>query len=218
MGEQRTWIELLKYPIIILTVLLAAIAARYTLGIEFGRVTEISKEGIKFEQAAGVEIVDLASKVSSLTITVDELRKNSPANQTLSPQAETDIFEAAQTVSDPTAKLASGLTNAAFEKSRGFIWIGDYKDGWSKTTIASPGSAQPVSIPPDKLLPGTEYQMRCNVVVRAALPPNDAKYYRSPESRGIGVIPTGAKIRLVKQPQGIDRKYAVQYWAEVEAL
>ncbi len=52
--------------------------------------------------------------------------------------------------------------------------------------------------------------------MRDGLPANDAEYFRA--KKIVGTIGRGTRIRLITSPKGVDREFATQYWAEVEAL
>lgn len=210
-------VELLKYPLTILSLLIALIVAKYTLGVSFGAVTEVSLEGVKFTQDAKGEIADLAGKLNGALAAIEELKKQAGSKETFSPRAQSEIFAATQTVSDQTAQLAklSSVQAAGSPKQKGLIWIGDYKNGWSRVLLSAIDTGKQIVVPPDKLLSGTEYSVLGNMVVRDGLPSNDADYFRGRKS--LGVIPRGTKVRLVRAPAAIDRGFAVQYWAEVES-
>ncbi|WP_432723978.1 hypothetical protein R0381_000682 [Jeongeupia wiesaeckerbachi] len=214
--DRSAVIELLKYPVTIFSILLALIAGKYALGISFGPVAEISPSGVKFTQEAKGEITELASKLNGALVAIEELKKHSPAGDTQSAQAKSTVFQAAQTVSDQTAQLATLSTPLVPDapKQRGFIWIGDYQSQWNKPMLAPLGTGQPVSVPPEQLGAGTEYLTLGNMVVRDGLPSNDADYFRARKS--LGVVPRGTKVRLIRPPTAINREYAVQYWAEIE--
>ena len=99
---------------------------------------------------------------------------------------------------------------------RGYIWIGDFDSNWDRTALALPDSRQPVEMPPGRIQEGSEFLLLKNMIVRGGLPENDADYFRGRAS--VGVIPKGTVVRITTAPQGIDREFAVQYWAEVEAV
>ena len=131
---------------------------------------------------------------------------------------QSKLFSAAQTVSDQTAnvsKLFAAATGKASISARGYIWIGNYADDrWDSPKLASLASGQPVAMTPRQIKPGTEYSVLGNMVIRNGLPPNNTEYFRAQKS--LGVIPRGTRVRIVTSPIGIDREFAVQYWAEVE--
>jgi hypothetical protein len=213
--ESSKAVTLLKYPTTVFSVLIALIVARFALGIDFDRLTSVGPGGVTFSPAAKGEITELASGLRGALKAIEELKKQAAPNVTTSPQAQTAIFEATQTVSDQTAQVAK-LTSDQGEggKPKGFIWIGNYKGGWSRAQLKNPTTGQPITEAPERLRPGTEYELLGNMVVRDGLPSNDADYFRSRKS--LGVLPRGTKVRLVTPPTRIDREFAVQYWAEVE--
>lgn len=205
-------VQLWKYPITVLTILFALIMAKW-----FGlNIKGISPQGIEFaQQETGVKLADIESKLNETLAELAGLRKHIQLNKGEVDQIELKAFEAAQTVSDQTAKLGkfSPLSAETGSQRRGFIWIGDYKDKWDRPMLAALDTGQPITLTPEKILRGTEYRVLSNIVVRDGLPQNDSEYFRARKS--LGVIPEGTKIRIVSTPKSIDRGFAVQYWAEI---
>lgn len=213
-------VELVKYPILIFSVLIALVAAKYLLGLEFGLVTEVGTAGVKFaekNQATFGALTNLEGKLNQALVELEQL-KNTVQPAPESAETKVKLFEAAQTVSDETAKVEQIQLPDSARRGRlkGYIWIGDFKQAWSKPKLAQPNTGQAVNLPPGQLQRGTEYIVLGNMVVRDGRPPNDKDYYRARAS--LGVIPHGQRVRLVGDPVAIDREYAVQYWAEVEVL
>lgn len=217
-GRTRSWaIELLKYPITVFSILAAVIIAKYTLGVSFGPVSKLSASGVEFFQDAGRSLAELESKLNGALVEIDALKKSYKGNEVETAQIKSKIFAASQQASDQTV----AITRITSEKSggtpqRGYIWIGDFKTVWQRTMIGDISTGQPISLSPDRLQPSTEYKALGNMFVRDGLPPNDAEYFRA--KKIVGTIGRGTRIRLLTSPKGIDREFAVQYWAEVEAL
>lgn len=200
--------NLLKYPLTVFSILLALIIATYTIGIKFGVVSEINSGGIKFVTDTKSEISELSSKLNAALTAIEQLKSQVPSAQT--PTAQAAVVDAAQTVPDQSAQF-SKISNAS---RQGYIFIGNYDNGWSSVKLGALDNGQPIKISPEELKPGTTYQVLGNMVVRDGLPENDSQYYQARSS--IGTVPRGSKIRLVNTPVGIDRKFATQYWAPVE--
>lgn len=211
--ESSKAVALLKYPIMVFSILLAMIIAEWALEISFKDIKSVGPEGLTFKEAASAQIAGLEGKLNGAIQQIEELRKQTAPQLAASPQAQRAIFEASQTVSDPTADLAK-ITTDGGSKQKGYIWIGNYRGGWGSATLGDPTTGRAITDPPDRLPVGSEYTVLGNMVVRDGLPSNDAEYYRSRKS--LGVLPRGTKVRLVSAPKGIDREFAVQYWAEVE--
>lgn len=214
-GESKT-VALLKYPVTIFSILIALLFAKWWLGITFGQIQELGPGGVKFSSEAKGELTDIASKLNGALAEIEELKKAVPAHEVRSSEAQATVFEAAQTVSDQTAQLAAlpKASAAGTGASGGFIWIGDYQNGWRRVKLAEPDKGQPITAPPDQLLAGTEYKVLGNMVVRGGLPGNDAQYFQGQKS--LGTLPRGTKIRLADKPVAINREFAVQYWVKVE--
>lgn len=216
-NPQAAWVELFKYPVTILSLLLALVVAKSLLGIQFGQVTELGPGGIKFAQEARAEIADIASKLNGALAEIEALKKAAPAAQTASPQTQKEVFAATQTVSDQTAQLANVAREIAPNgpvTRKGYIWIGDYKNSWGRVMLGTGENDTPVKARPEDLPLSATYTALGNLVVRDGLPSNDAEYFRARSS--LGVVPKGTSLKLVGTPVAIDREYAVQYWAQIE--
>jgi hypothetical protein len=219
--RSKVILELAKYPILILSIVIGLAASKSLLGLEFGMITEVSAGGVKFAEKSEAQfqaLTTLESKLNQALIEIEELRKAAPTAAVRSDKVQAEIFEAAQTVSDQTAKIQAiqVTTNAREKQLRGYMWIGNFRQSWAQPQLAALDSRQPVKLTPEELTPGTEYIVLGNVVVRDGLPANDRQYYKG--RNVLGVVPRGARVRLASAPQRIDREYAVQYWAEVEVL
>lgn len=215
--EKSTLIDLAKYPIAVLSIFLALVGAKYILGIPFDSVSEITKDGIKFTQDAKGEIAALSSRLNAATKSIEEIKKQIPA-QSLSPEARSAVFEASQTVPDQTAQIATvgGNTEGGKAGISGYIWIGDYNkasSSWQRVKLVSPTTNAPLSNAPSSVTRGTLFTVSGNMVLRDGLPRNDAEYFQGRKS--LGVLPTGTRIMISSDPVGIDREFAVQYWARV---
>ena len=63
--QSTTMTELAKYPLAVLSIFLALVGAKYILGVPFGAVTEITKDGVKFSQEAKGEIASLSAQINA---------------------------------------------------------------------------------------------------------------------------------------------------------
>ncbi|WP_439588255.1 hypothetical protein [Hydrogenophaga sp.] len=220
MSEEKKagpWVELLKYPITIFSLLLALVIAKPMLGLQFGQIAKVGPGGIEFAELASNQITDLAGKLNGVRVEIEALKKATPVAQANPDQVQKEAFAATQSVSNQTAALANvsrEVAPNATDPRKGYIWIGDFKGTWGKTMIGTGDNNTPVKLPPDKLPLGTTYTTLGNMVVRDGLPSDDDDYFRARPS--LGVIPRGAPFKLVTTPVGIDRGYAVQYWAQIE--
>jgi len=139
-----TFVELAKYPIAVLSILIALVGARYLLGLEFGLVTEVGTGGVKFaekkSQATFEALTNLEGKVNQAIVELEQLKK---ANQKVSdsPEFKAQLFEAAQTVSDQTARVEQIQMPDGGRKGRlkGYIYIGDFKESWNRPKLAQLG-------------------------------------------------------------------------------
>jgi hypothetical protein len=217
-NEKSAYVELLKYPIVILSILLALIVAKHALGITFGPVKEITKNGVSFDTEVKGGMADLSSRLNEATKEIDELRKLVPVPANQADAIKASVSVAAQTVSEQTAQLSKlSVSSADSTTTRGFMFIGNY-DGstWSEEKLASPDTGQPIATPPDQIQPGSIFKVTDNMVVREGLPANTPKYYR--DQKSLGTIISGTKIKIMGTPTGINRGFAMQYWAQVELI
>ncbi len=205
-------IELWKYPLAVLSIFIALVGAKFILGVPFGALSEITRDGVKFTQDAKGEIASLSAQVNALAKAMDELKKQTP-EKALTDVARSDIFEASQTVSTQTAQLASV---EAVQAQKGYLWIGDYdrkQKAWTRIKLVSTATNAPPAQGPDSITPGSSFTVSANMVLRDGLPANDVAYFQARKS--LGVLPTGTRIVAQGKPVAIDREFAVQYWLEV---
>ncbi|MGH8381397.1 hypothetical protein [Pseudomonas sp.] len=221
MSDKNTIIaEIIKYPIIIFSILLSLVAAKHILGLEFGVLTEISINGAKFAEkskATADAIASIDADLRRAVVDIEQLKKvSNPIPNT--PAMQTESTEAAETVSDQTAKIEQIQISSNAKKTslKGYIWIGNYNNNWKKRILAQPDTGQPIDISPNEMQRGTEYAVLGNMVVRDGLPENNQNYFNGRSS--LGVVPSGTRIRLTNVPVAIEREFATQYWAEIEVL
>lgn len=221
--KQRLTVELLKLPILVFSILLSVVALKHFLGLEFGTVTEVGTQGVRFSeqsQATLQALADLETKVNESVVRIEALEQRTPRSQDEAKKIDSEAFSASQSVSETTTELAKLQRERQKDqegrasKAEGYIWIGNYNDTWEHPRLASIETGQPIMLEPRQIEAGTEYRLLGNMVLRDGLPPNDVDYFRSRES--LGVVPRGTRITLRRVPVAIDREFAVQYWAEIE--
>lgn len=215
--DKITSIELAKYPITVFSVFLALVGAKFILGIPFGSVSEITKDGVKFTQDAKGEIAALSAQLNAATKSIEEIKKQLPPGS-VTPEAKSAIFEASQTVSDQTAQVANVKMNPDMGKGdlSGYIWIGDYSktsSSWQRVKLVSPTTNASLMSAPSTIAPGTVFSVSGNMVLRDGLPQNDTTYFQG--RRSLGILPIGTRVKILSTPVGIDREFAVQYWVQV---
>lgn len=216
------YIELVKYPVLVFSLLAAVVVARFALGIEFGNVTEISTQGLKFaeaNQALSKTVTDLETRLNAMQQQIKALEESNNGTLVYNEAVQQDVFSAEQTVSDVTAnasRLAAQTTSQQEEVLQGYIWIGDWGEGqWSKVQLAGVDSRQPITISPTQMVAGTQYISLGNLVVRAERPRNDEIYFKGAETNG--VIPRGSTLEIITSPN-IVRDQSKQFWAEVRLI
>ena len=177
-----TTVELLKYPLVVFSIVISLVAMRYLLGLEFGVVTEVSTQGVKFTavhgQAADAALSELESQLNEAIVKINALEARAQTPERELRIVRADAFSAAQMVSDTTAKIAKIREDFAKEQKaatilRGYIWIGDYDGTWHKPQLAKLDTGQPIEMAPAKIQIGTEYKVLGNMTVRDGLPNNN---------------------------------------------
>ncbi|MEJ8847276.1 hypothetical protein [Variovorax rhizosphaerae] len=187
MAEQvNPYVELAKYPLAVASIFLALVGAKFVLGIPFGAISKLTKDGVEFAQEAKGEIASLSAQVNAATKAIDEIKKQVPSKP-LSSEAKSDIFEASQTVSNQTAQVATVGSDSLSGRSpaAGFIWIGDYTkslSAWQRVKLVSPTTNAPLTTPPSSVAPGTVFTLSSNMVLRDGLPANDTEYFQGRRS------------------------------------
>ena len=214
-------IELMKYPVLVFSIVIALIILKLSLGLEFGMITELSTDGLKFSEKSNKatleSITELETKLNDSVVRIAALEKEINKNEKIGQSTQSKAFSASQIVSDATATIANlrpKIEGKDIAKVIGYIWIGNFENKWGKTTLAKLDTGQPISLSPMQMQIGTEYKVLGNMVVRDGLPPNNAEYYRARKS--LGVVPRGSIISILKKPEKVDREFAIQYWVEVE--
>lgn len=216
--KQPAWVELARYPLLVLSLFLAAWASKCALDLDFGRLESVGAEGLRFrtEEAQTQSLVEIETRLNELRAAVDSLQTTGARPE----EATAPTLDAAtQTVSDQTARVTELREEARPADVReGFVFIGNYgPEGWDRAMLLRTGAEDgPVTRPPDQLRVGEEFVLRGNMVLRGGPPPNNEQYYRAVPS--LGVIPRGTRVELLGEPVGIDREFAVQYWARVRPL
>lgn len=140
--------ELQKYPVTVFSILLALIAAKFALGIRFGTVSEVGPGGIKFAQEANAKIADLEGRLNGVLVELESLKKRTPLVNAEKKRIAAKAFEANQEISDQTARLAGAGVGKGADRQvvKGYIWIGNFKETWGRTTLGSPDTGQPISL------------------------------------------------------------------------
>lgn len=212
--------EIIKYPMMALSILIFLFGSKHLLGVDFGLIKKIGSDGIEFAERKTAETVNalagLEGRLNKALIDIETLKKAGTSSET--PAEDKILFtEASETVSDQTASiqpLREKNTKNDDQVITGYIWIGNFNDGWNKPRLSSKDSGQPISVNPDNILPGTEYKVLGNMVLRDGLPPNNDMYYRGLKS--LGIIPRGGVIRVIDTPAKIQRDDLQQIWVKIE--
>jgi hypothetical protein len=220
-SNQSGIIPLLKYPVLILSILIAMVFARWVLGIDFSRLSKVGTGGVEFfekEQQISTAMNAMEERLNESLIRIQnlEVKLNLPGAEQ---RSESQNFETTQRVSEETAQLARSASpgkETILKNRQGYIWIGNYNNSsqkWEQPQLATL-EGQPPSRSPSEMVEGSQYTVLGNMVLRDGLPENNVEYFRG--RKNIGVIPRGTRITFLSTPKGIDREYAVQYWVKVE--
>jgi hypothetical protein len=225
MNMDSKWSELiplLKYPVLIFSILIAMVFARWILGIDFSRLSKVGAGGVEFfeekEQQISAAMSAMEERLNESRLRIQNLEEKLNL-QDVTKRIESQNFEATQRVSEEVAQLsrsADPAKDTVFKNKQVYIWIGNYNrqtQKWEQPQIATL-DGQPPSQSPREMAAGSQYTVLGNLQMRDSLPENDAAYFRS--QKNIGTIPRGTKITFLSEPQGINREYALQYWVKVE--
>lgn len=214
------WIELLKAPVWVFSILGAAIIAHWALGLKLGAVSKVTAGGVEFQNDAGSQIADLTSRLDAAAAAIRQLQQGNVQRAQFDPEAvtQTQVDDAGLAVPDRVAKLASVAASAsAATPVRGYIWLGNY-DGtrWTRATANWLDSGRPIDKAPALITAGTELSLNSNVYIRDGQPANDASYFSGRKTLGVATI--GSHVRIVSAPVLIDRASAKQCWVQVDIL
>lgn len=210
--------ELLKFPIMAASIVLALLLAKWFLGIDFAGIAEIGPTGIKFQEtqiATSEAMTDLDSRLREALTRIEQLEKTADVK----PAKSELVTEQTAQVSDAVARLSRVSQKGAetlLKGTQGYIWIGDWDKqtkAWSNQQLLRLDTGQPENKKPELMTPGSKYIVTGNMKLWEELPPNNDEYYRAPS--GISTIPKGTTIQLLAEPTGVDRKSAFQCWAKV---
>lgn len=217
------WNELLKYPIMVASIFLALFGARHLLDFDIGRATRIGADGIEFAEqqertSEATQALDQALKEALARIEVLENSVNNPSANLDATERKRILEASAQEVSPEVAMLARSTVRdgkSLVYGKVGYIWIGDYQREWLKPRLVGL-DGQVIEKAPQAIEVGERYSLRANIVLRKEQPQNNAEYYRG--SPSLGVVTSGTQVQIEARPTGIDREFAVQYWAKVKVM
>jgi hypothetical protein len=214
--------DLIKYPVIGITVVVTLWLVKLLVGINFSNISEVSKEGVKFYQQQKNDLTNVSinyeSQINELSLRLsileekvghDSLKTNRNLKKEIT--ANYDKFEIA---SDKITKISEtrieGAENPAIE---GYIWIGNYdkkSNKWSRILLAGVDKMSP----PESIKENSTYKVMGNMMIRKYLPSNDMQYYKTVPN--LGIVPKNSDIEITQAPQAIDREYIVQYWVKIK--
>lgn len=216
-NRNPTYLELLKYPVVVVSILFGLVAADWLLGLELSRITELGPSGVKLSEVredTALAAADLEERLDAALARIDSLEMRLDSSDPKS-GALTSVSEPSEAVA--RLSRSTGEAGTVLNGKQGFIWIGDYDANigkWSEQNLLLAGERTPLQTTPSALMRGSQYRIAINTYLRAGLPANDDEYFRG--RKALGVIPRGTLLTLVGKPVSIDRNIKVQYWAEVE--
>lgn len=187
MAEQKNlWLQLLQYPILILSIILGMALISFLFQIDFSRLSKVGPEGIEFYEERERDIssvfAELETRTNELAAKVEFLESRlAKADRDALRRQEIEHFEATQTTSIKTAQLSRSVTaNRALllTGQQGYIWIGDWGKvlkKWQRLKIVQP-EGEKVGLSPDEILPGMQFRITGNMVLRDGRPEDDAAY------------------------------------------
>jgi hypothetical protein len=218
-NENKSWIELLKYPVLILSIVLGLILLDFFLDIDFTRLTKISTSSIEFSTDVNKATSELDDRLTKLELKMDELTKNNKTDTAES--FTTRNIKETQIVSDNIAKLSfsntdnkNDMTSTNLKEKEGYIWIGNYNNNsWSEIQLVDLNN-NPINSNLKSIEINTSYRIKNNLSLRDQKPESSLNYFW--HINRTGVIPRGTKIRILEEPVAFKRKKAMQYWAKIK--
>jgi hypothetical protein len=202
------WIELLKFPVLVLSIVLGLLAVKSWSILDLSRLTKISTTGIEFEAATAKSLTQIEERVASL--------EAGPKAATRTESMDAETIAASQTTSDSTARVSALATERSGAPIQGFVWIGDYDAKWHAARLGLLATGQPADLPPEKMQVGTQYRALDNLILRDQLPAADDSRSRGRHGVGaVGVVPGGKTLTLLAAPVPVVRSDGPHDWARV---
>ena len=217
--ESGPYLELLRYPVIVASVLAGVIFAKWFLALDLSRITEVGPSGIKLQETreeASVAISELEARLDETVARLSGVEEQIETSGVVRKKMVSEVSES----SDAVARLSRAITDGdgtLLEGKKGYIWIGNYRadtEGWERQNLLQVDSRLPIERPPPRLAKGSQYRLAINTILRDRIPPNNDEYFRA--RKNLGVVPRGTLLTLVGEPVGIEREFAEQFWAEIE--
>jgi len=211
------YLELLRYPVVVMSILLGLVGANWLLGLELSRITEFGPSGVKLSEVredAAFAAADLEQRLDAALARIDSLEMRLDTSTPRS-GALTSVSEPSEAV----ARLSRATDEAGtvLKGKQGFIWIGNFDASsgeWSEQNLLLAEERTSLHTAPSTIVRGSQYRIAINTYLRDGLPANDDEYFRG--RKALGVIPQGTLLTVISKPVSIDREFKVQYWAEVE--
>lgn len=170
-NENKSWIDLLKYPILILSIVLGLILMNLFLDIDFKRLTKISANSIEFSTDVNKATSELDERLKKLEIKMSEIDNNTKTDTTESFAARN--VKETQVVSDNIARLSfsnpdnkNDLTSTNLKDKEGYIWIGNVvNNNWSEIQLLDLNN-NPVNVNLKNIEVNSSYRVKNNLSLR----------------------------------------------------
>lgn len=212
-------LDLMKYPVIAITVILSLMAMEGAFDMDFSRIKKIGTDGVEFSEEERAALTAFEVRLKSIEDKLTASPAGSDTGAGIGKKEDAKAVADAQTVSPQAAVLTNIVVDPRDpgDEKIGYIFIGNERDGIkSSMLIGNASDGSPIALALGKLAPGSEYKVLANIVLRRDMPLNSEAYYKA--SMPLGTIPNGSKIRLESAPEAIEREFAMQYWARVKML
>lgn len=217
-NKKNVYLELLKYPVMVFSILFGLVGGSWMLGLDFSRITEVGPTGIRLAEVredAALAVTDLEERLDDALARIQALEEQQgPGEAIIKP-----VYSTVSEPSDAVARLSRSVdeTGTLLKGKSGYVWIGDYDvdtERWTQQNLLHVDDRTPFDKPVAAMARGSQYRIGVNTYMRVALPANDEEYFRG--QKAAGVIPRGTLLTVIGEPVSIDREFAVQIWAEVE--
>ncbi|MEQ9298694.1 MAG: hypothetical protein RIF33_09035 [Cyclobacteriaceae bacterium] len=219
--------ELLKYPILVFSVILGVIFLDH---FDYD-VVSLGTSGIEIEKRITNTLVDakaLSMKVDSLEQIINSLaishtppaeaffNKSNKGNAgSFTPSITPEPTKTLRIASDLTTKFNKSIEEVS--KNRfivGWVWIGEYNtltNDWSDVAVREAGDAKPFGKQPATLTEGDAIVTMANLYIYDKLPEtNDAS------RKSIGILAKGTMVEVQQKPISVDSSMLKHYWIKIK--
>ncbi len=231
MSESRNmnWIDLLRVPVIALSIVIALYLASEMLGIDFSKIKSIGTEGIRLrdEQSEDVSMItaELEERINYLMIQLEGIREIKNIKEENLDKFIDDKYVELQTVSDEFADLSKPNdreSGTIFKNDTGVIWLGNfYTDSskWVSIKLKKASDGLEITASREKLDNLNIHDMYIvedyNLILRTDIPEDNYDYLDAFAENILafrikGIVPKWTKLRFTEYPHQVKSSSIIQ--------